>query len=321
MTSIALRRVVLVLLPCCTILISHAGEATAATPVKVSAVAHADLSVYVSGPGQTLALENQKIVAPFPGKLLSFSVADGDHVQAQQKIGTLLSADSVAALEGAQSLLKSARTRRDRADARLAVKIANQSAVTRDLLVPKAGIVVTHTGNAGALVAQNDVLASIAAVDSIAFVAEIDQTQLGSIHAGLPASVELAGGAHPLSGKVHAVLSAGMTADLHSPVRIDFAGERTHLALGVAGTGRITTGVHREAQVVPEAAIIRDDVYGTTRIAIVTKNSQIEWTPVKTGITERGRVEILSPQLAVGQSVITEGQVGLPDHSAVQVKP
>jgi multidrug efflux pump subunit AcrA (membrane-fusion protein) len=297
-----------------------APTAISATPVATGQVIRANLAYFVSGPGKTVALESQKIVAPFSGTLLTFDVADGDNVRAEQAIGTLLSDDSVAALEGARQMLVSARTPRERSDARLALRIAKRSAVTRVLRSAEGGIVVSHEADEGARVAQGQVLVTIAAGDSIAFVAEIDQTHLGQIHAGLPASVTLAGSTIPITATVHAVLPAGAPTDLRSPVRIDLGLSRPP-TLGVFGTAQIRVDEHRGVIAVPESAVLRNDVHGTIRIAVVEPGDHAKWIEVKTGFSEHGLVEILSSDLQVDAAVITEGQVGLPDGALIQIKP
>jgi multidrug efflux pump subunit AcrA (membrane-fusion protein) len=288
-------------------------------PVTTSHVVQTNLAVFVSGPGKTVALESQKVLSPFPAILLTLNVADGDQVHAKEVIGTLLSSDSVAALEGAQQMLQSAHTLRERSDARLAVKIAKRSGVKYILRAAEEGVVVSHEADEGARVAQDQVLVTIAATDSIVFLAEIDQTHLSAIHSGLPAFVNLAGNKKPIAGNVHAVLPAGTSTDLRSPVRIDLNVSQSP-TLGVFGTVQIQTEVHRNTFAVPEAALLRNDVHGTTKIAVVAEGNHAKWIEVKTGVSERGLVEILSPQLKVGETVITDGQVGLPDESLVRIK-
>jgi multidrug efflux pump subunit AcrA (membrane-fusion protein) len=104
-------------------------------------------------------------------------------------------------------------------------------------------------------------------------------------------------------------------------VRLDFRPPRPTIAVGLFGTVSIVAGQHRDAVVVPQAAVLRDDVSGVSRIAVVDSTDTAHWVVVTTGIQKEGRVEILSPVLTPGRLVIVDGQVGLPDNSRVRIQP
>jgi len=86
----------------------------APTAVKVAAIAKQSLPVFVSGPGKTSALVQQKVRAPFAGTLTSLTVSDGDPVQHGQVLGTVVARDSEAALSGAREMLRQATTPAER---------------------------------------------------------------------------------------------------------------------------------------------------------------------------------------------------------------
>ena len=89
-------------------------------------------------------------------------------------------------------------------------------------------------------------------------------------------------------------------------------------ALGLFGTATITVGERRNVLVVPQAAILRDDVSGIQRVAIA-ENGKAHWETVRSGASADGQVEVVEPALSEGTQVITDGQVGLPDGAPVQV--
>jgi hypothetical protein len=72
---------------------------------------------------------------------------------------------------------------------------------------------------------------------------------------------------------------------------------------------------------VPPAAVLRDDVNGVTRLAVVDSADVAHWIVVTTGIQRNGQLEIVTPDLPVGALVIVDGQVGLPDSSRVRIQP
>src|SRR5205823_5767651 len=95
------------------------------------------------------------------------------------------------------------------------------------------------------------------------------------------------------SGDAH--LPAASGENLSAPVRIDVAALPGPVALGLFGTARITVGKRTGALVVPAAAVLRDDVYGTSRVAVVLPDGTARWVQVTTGIREGDAVEITAP--------------------------
>ncbi len=90
---------------------------------------------------------------------------------------------------------------------------------------------------------------------------------------------------------------------------------------GEFGTAHIAVAQRPNAVIIPAAAILRDDVNGTTRVAVVDAGGRAHWTMVSAGVQQGNEVEILSPPLVPGTRVIVSGQVGLPDSSHVVEAP
>ncbi|HEX9049868.1 MAG TPA: HlyD family efflux transporter periplasmic adaptor subunit [Anaeromyxobacter sp.] len=296
-------------------------SAPTATPVTVAPVRRQTLSVRVSGPGATAALQVQAIRAPFAGTLTDLLVQDGDRVAAGQVLGHLASRDSVAALEGARSMLRSARTPQERSDAERALTIAERSQVAAALRAPGAGVVVSHQAGPGALVAQDQDVLTIAATGAIVFVARIDQSALSRVRPGEAATVEVPAMGASVPGRVHSLLPLASATEYSAPVRIDFTSAARPAAPGLFGTASIVVAQVADAQVVPAAAALRDDVTGVTRVAVVAPGNLAHWIDVEIGVAEGGAVQIVSPALPQDGRVITSGLVGLPEGAPVQVQP
>lgn len=303
------------------------GEAVvpAATPVHAAVVRRSTLFVRVSGPGVTTAVQLDTLRAPFAGNLVEFQVQDGQSVSPGQVLGRIVSRDSAAALEGARSMVASAATPQDRADAERALELARRSLVAKAIRAGVDGVVVSHQVSAGALVAQDQELVAIAASSAIAFVVRMDQSDLARVRPGQAASVEIP--AHPgkLSARVHGILPAAPAGasqnDASAGVRLDFEGPARPRLPGLYGTATIAVAEAREALVVPAAAVSRDDITGVTRVATITAGSRVHWVDVKAGIADGNQVQLVTPDFPLGTRVVTEGLVGLPEGAHVEVQP
>lgn len=122
--------------------VSKDNGAAAATPVRMASITRGSLSVIVSGPGRTDALDVQKVRAPFAGTLESLTVVIGDRVRSGQKVGALINQTSQATLSGAQVMQRDAKTPAQRSDANRALELARESLVQTALRAPRAGVVI-----------------------------------------------------------------------------------------------------------------------------------------------------------------------------------
>jgi HlyD family secretion protein len=295
----------------------------AATPVRTAAIRLATLGITVRAPGHTEVLRPLHVRAPFSGTVAALRVADGDRVLRGATLGTLVSRSSAAALVGARAMLDAARTETERQDAQRAIDLATRGVVEFPLHASEAGVVVSHAADAGDLVTEGDDLLVIAPAGAVAFIAQVVQTDLPRLRPGQRVAVDLAARADPLAGTVHGVLPAASAENLSAPVRVDFVAGSGAIGTGLFGTARIAVGERRQVPVVPEAALLQDDVYGTTQVAIVgpAPDRRAHWVRVTPGARDAGLVEILAPSLPPGTIVIVSGQVGLPEGTPVRVQP
>jgi HlyD family secretion protein len=297
-----------------------AGTPSAPTPVRVAAVAHATLPLTVSAPGRTAALIQQKLRAPFAGTLTELKVADGDPVARGQAVGAIVARESEAALSGAREMLRQARTPAEKSDAERALALAEKNLVRRALVASWGGAVIAHTASAGDRVTEDQEILTISDASSLVFLADVPQSDLPRIRPGQKATVELAGGRAPVAGAVHAVLPGANPADFTGQVRVDLRGASGAGPIGLFGTARILVGERAGVAVVPDAAVLRDDVSGVTRVCLAA-NGKAHWIDVVAGVKDSGRTEIVSPPLANGQAVIVSGLVGLPEGKTIAIEP
>ena len=290
--------------------------AAGATPVHMATVTKGNLAVTVSGPGRTDALDVQKVRAPFAGTIDSLRVVIGDRVQGGEEIATFVSQTSQAALNGAEVMLREATTAAQRSDAERALQLAKQALVRTKLVAPRAGVVVSRGASQGDLLSAGDSIISIASASSIVFIAHITQADLARIRPGQRATIDAPGRPVAAEGVVHGLLPAD-TSTLSVPVRIDLQIAGAPVPIGLFGTAHIIVGEKSGVSIVPVAAVIRDDVNGTSRVAVVDARGRVHWTPVSVGIQQASAVQIASPPIEPGTRVIVSGQVGLPDGSRV----
>ena len=303
---------------------SASGEKTSPTPnapttVRVAAVAHATVPVVVSAPGHTAALTQQKLRAPFAGTLTELRVVDGDPVSRGQNLGTIVARESEAALSGAREMLRQAATPGEKSNAERALALAEKNLVRRALIASWNGAVIAHTASAGDRVTEDQDILTISDAASLVFVADVPQSDLPRIRPGQKAAVALAGGRAPVDGGVHSVLPGANAADFTGQVRVDLPGAAAIGPIGLFGTARILVGERTGVAVVPDAAVLRDDVSGVSRLCLVA-GGKAHWIDVSTGAKDAGRTEIVSPPLADGQAVVVSGLVGLPEGKTVSVE-
>jgi multidrug efflux pump subunit AcrA (membrane-fusion protein) len=291
----------------------------APTPVRVATVSRMALAEIVSGPGRTAALSQQKVRAPFAGTLVELRVADGDLVVRGQSVGTIVSRESEAALSGAREMLREAQTEAQRSDAERAMTLAERNLVRKSLLATADGPVLSHAAASGDRVSEDQEIITVADAASIVFLADMPQSDLARIHPGQPAQIVLGGRPAPLAGSVHSILPGANSTDFTGSVRIDLPRLAERLSIGLFGIARVTVGSRLGVLVVPDAAVIRDDVTGVSRVAAVVMG-HAHWLAVTTGLKQNGMTEISGPEVAAGTVVIESGMVGLPEGKSVSVQ-
>ncbi len=292
-------------------------------PVRVDTIRRMDLAVIVTAPGHTAALKQDRVRAPFASHLVALRVTDGDHVKAGEVVAQVVSKDSEAALEGARQMLAAASTAADSADAQRAITVAQRELVGRPLRAPAEGVVLSHAAEVGDYLDEGEVLLTVAEAGAVYFEAQVSQADLGAVKPGEEAEIDLpAVGDEPVGAAVHGILPSASSDNLSAPVRLDFSAALPDITVGLFGTASIVAGHHQNAIVVPPSAVLRDDVSGVSRVAVLDSTSTTaHWVVVKTGIQQGDDLEITSPELPVGRLVVVDGQVGLPDSSKVTIQP
>lgn len=295
-------------------------EAAAATPVRVAIARLNTLSLQVTAPGQTDVLRQVHVRAPFTGVLTGLRVADGDRVAKGDTLGTMVSLNSEAALEGARAMLASARTPEDSSDAHRSLALARGNQIVRGVTAPEAGVVLQHAASPGDRLAEGDNMLELAADHSTVFIANVAQSAAVDVRAGQLAEVRLAATATVIHGSVHSVLPAASSTAFTVPVRIDIGQAMPFPSVGLFGTATITVAHKVGVLTVPNEAVLTDDITGISSVAVV-HDGRAFWVAVTKGVEDGGSVGVTGHGLAPGDTVIVSGQVGLPDSTRVYGKP
>jgi multidrug efflux pump subunit AcrA (membrane-fusion protein) len=82
---------------------------------------------------------------------------------------------------------------------------------------------------------------------------------------------------------------------------------------------RIVTATNADCLAAPEAAVVTGQTNHQPVLALV-RGDEAQQTPVKIGLRENGLVEISSPDLHAGDTVVTVGAYGLPEHTKIVVQ-
>lgn len=300
---------------------SKAAPQDAPTQVSVASLQRLDMHKVVRAPGETVALVEQQLRAPFTGTLRQFHAVVGQRVEKGESLGSIIARDSEAALEGARQMMRGANSDAEKADAQRALDLAQQNLIQAPLEATARGVVTAVHAADGDRVSENQDILTVVAATSIVFQASVAQSDLAHIQPGQKATVAMTGESEPVPARVHGLLGAADVGTLTAPLRIDFQRPPRWIAPGLFGTATIDIESRSQTLAAPRAAVLRDDLSGVERMALVSKDSTVHWVKVQTGLADGDHVEILAPELETGQAVIVAGQIGLPEGARVQESP
>jgi multidrug efflux pump subunit AcrA (membrane-fusion protein) len=298
------------------------GESTADPVVEVRAVpvARRTFVPSVDAPGRWRSAGELVLSAPFAGVVQSVGVQVGDAVRAGQTLGTLVTRESQAALEGARILSESARDPAARSEAARALALARRDLVRVPLVAAHDGILLRRTAEPGAQVAEGDEILALAPRDGIVFEARVPPVAATKLRVGQAASV-LETGALPRSGRIERILPVASAGDQAVVVWLVPLALAPLPRLESFGHAEIATGAPRESWAVPDSAVVEDDLTGERRVATVDAEGRAHWIVVTLGAADAGWHEVVAPPLSAGTRVIVDGQRGLPERTRVRAAP
>jgi RND family efflux transporter MFP subunit len=180
-----------------------------------------------------------------------------------------------------------------------------------------AGVVARRAHNPGDMVdaSGSDVILRIIDPDRLQVVASVPIADLARVKTGQPVQIAAAGADEPEAGRVltrpAAVDPAGIAAD----VRIAFD-QRTSLPAGAPVRVDIVTAEHPNALAVPADAVLHED--DEAFVMVAGADNKAHKQKITTGLSTPKQIEVTAG-LKAGDTVIVQGQQGLPDGAAITV--
>jgi len=272
----------------------------------------------VEAPGKWRNSNALSVRAPAAGFVETLTPKPGDRVGAGQVVGRVLTRESRSALEGAELLVREARTEAAREEAHRALALARRELVHVALVAGHGGVVIARAAEPGAQVDEGADVLTLASPEDIVFEAHVPARDGPLVRPGQSASIDVEP-APPRAATVRTVLPQADSTDQSTVVWLTPAAAEATPALERFGVARIQVGAPRTSSAVPEAALVEDDLTGEPQVAVIDSGGRAAWTKLRVGVALDGWREVLAPPLAPGTRVVTEGQHGLADHVRVEV--
>jgi RND family efflux transporter MFP subunit len=290
--------------------------------VKAALIDGGTVDETVSATGRTAVTSEQVIVSPVAGTIVSMNVQGGTLVSRGEKIGVIRTRDSEASIFGARRLLAEARTESQREAAKQALEIAQANQQLIPLIAPRKGTVADRFVSAGQTVTEGTELLRLVDLSTLDFIADVPLKDMVSVKVGQACQVRFPSLPGSLfSGTVDAIEPQSDINSQTVPVRINFRRSPQEvekiLRVEMRGTARIITAQRKGALMVPQSAVIRDDIAGTHYIFTISPDSLAILVPVSIGVRTDSLIEIINPHLRAGMSVIMDGNYEAADSMRV----
>ena len=308
----------------------------AAIPVKTAAVARGDISSYIETHARLEAERWVTVVSRTQGTLEELLVEEGDRVGEGQLLARLDKVELSLRVEQDEVALRQARASHSRrqalferqlvseeeyesarnqlANAEVALKESRLNLDYADIRAPISGLLMQRNVEIGDLVRANEELFAVADLEPLLARIRIPEKRVRQVQVGQRAEITAAGSEEePVEAEVR-MINPGIDPQSGTvKVTLEISGG-TGLKPGMFVTVRLITDVHAGTLVIPKKALVletdEDDVF-------VIEEGRAGRRGVELGYVSGDLVEVVSG-LAEGEEVITIGQQGLKDGSAVR---
>ncbi len=142
------------------------------------------VEVFIAATGKTNALREEKIFSPIAGRILSLKVLEGTSVKEGSDLITIKTKESQAAVDGAEALLRDAKTAQESTGAQKALQLSLSTQSIVSVRAKFDGVVSSRNVIEGELVTENEELLTILDLSTIVFNASVTLSDLPSIRIG-----------------------------------------------------------------------------------------------------------------------------------------
>ena len=287
--------------------------------VKVVRLAPRAFNGGIEAQGQWKAALETVVPTPCDAVVDSITVRPGDRVRRGQLLVWCITAESDAALRGAQIMASQASDPGGRADAARALAQARASIVRVPVLSPASGTVLRRPAEMGARLPAGAELLALVADDALVFEIRVGVEQAASVRLGMVAIVtDGQGPAHDATVWTFPPVAAG---DQSALVWLRPTALVSRAAIGRFGTASIRTTASTTQLAVPDSAVVEDDLTGTHWVMAVDSAGVVHRVEVQLGAHEGNARAIEGPGLGPGTAVIVDGPRDLTDGMSVVVHP
>jgi len=309
-----------------------------AVPVEAAKVTAAPLREQVTAVGTLLSNEAVTVSSEIPGRLKEIHFQEGQPVEQGAALFTLDDSVYRAQLADAEAKLKLAEQTNKRtstlfsskyATAQSADEAASNLAVSTAatelarvqlektrIVAPFSGIVGLRHVSVGEYITAGQALVNLEAIEPVKADFRVPEKFLPAIKVGQTIRIKI--DAFPddtFEGKVYAIDPKLDVAGRSLLVRAIVPNRDLRLRPGLFARVTVLLQLKEDALSVPEAAIVPQ---GDSQFVFKIVDGKAKLTKVVTGTRREGRVEIVEG-LALGDEVVTAGQLKIRDGSAVSV--
>ena len=170
---------------------------------------------------------------------------------------------------------------------------------------------------AGELANPGTALLTVIDISTVVARVNVPQGEAGPVRVGQTAIITQTDSDQELNGKVTVVSPATDPNSTTIQVWVQAENPGEHLKPGSSVHAQIVTEMYKAATVVPAAAILPGEEGGTA-VLTVSADSTAHSRPVKLGVREGNKVQILSG-VSPGEEVVVVGGMGVDDKAKVKV--
>jgi macrolide-specific efflux system membrane fusion protein len=259
----------------------------------------------VEATGEVLPLNRVEIKPPIAGRIEKLSVDEGDHVQSGQILGWMSSTDRAAILDAA------------RAQGPEELKHWQDTYKPTPVVAPLSGVIILRNVVVGQTVDPTVVIYAMS--DKLIVKADVDETDIGRVRMGMPASITLDSYPNqPIDGKVFQILYEGVNTSNVITYGVKIEPKNVPPFFRSQMTANISLIANKKDNIVllPEAAI-RPTASGDRQVMIPGPDGKPTPRVVQVGLETGDQAEI-TDGIAAGDKVLVMRKRYAPQQAASQ---